>query len=330
LILILIWKLFGWIGKPGVGGKYEFALADMAAMHIQMNLEGFWDDRHKIVKPRNAKRILFLGDSFTIGYGINRPSRFTDRIKEALPDNYQVINMGMWGYGTDQEFLVLKEKALKYMPDIVGLVLFLDDLYTTNVFSVNGGEFIKPKFVLEQDGSLNLTNIPVPHNHTRSLFYNFIVSRFYHLRNIIKVGRSFCRRDWFSIFDRRFYKENLHVLTLRLISEIHSLVQEKGMKFFLVIVPFRDQVLVPDAAFQTRFRSGGMPGTCIEKLLPQKVIGSFARMEKMPVLDLYPCFQKHAKGAPLFFKQDIHWTGRGHQLAADEILKFLRSVHYVE
>jgi len=74
-----------------------------------------------------------------IGYGIDRRFRFTDRIKERVPNNYGIINMEIWGYCTDQEFVVFKEKALKYSPDIVCLVLFLDDLYTTNLFSVNGG-----------------------------------------------------------------------------------------------------------------------------------------------------------------------------------------------
>ena len=90
-------------------------------MQIVMNGEGFWDINHSVVKQPGIKRILFLGDSFTIGYGISRADRFSDIIQKRLPRSYQVINMGMWGYSTDQELLVLRQKGLKYAPDILPL-----------------------------------------------------------------------------------------------------------------------------------------------------------------------------------------------------------------
>ena len=321
--------LLGWIGRPGVVTQPSFAADDMDDMHIHMNSDGCWDDPHKRSKPQGVKRIIFLGDSFTIGYGVDRPFRFTDMMKEKLPGHYEIVNMALWGYGTDQEFLLFKEKALQYKPDIVGLVLFLDDLYTTNLFSVNKGEFIKSKFVLRSDGSLSLTNVPVPDNHTKSLFFNFIISRVYHVRNFMEIGRTFMRQGWVSVFDRGFYEKKMHVLTLRLISEIHSLALEHAIKFFLVIVPFKEQVLLPDAVFQALFFPPDMSKTSLDIRLPQKVIGSFAGLKKIAALDLYPYFKEHAKPASLFFKHDIHWTKEGHQLVADETVKFLRSKGYI-
>jgi len=68
--------------------------------------------------------------------------------------------------------------------------------------------FIKPKFVLSSDGSLNLTNVPVPDNLTKGLFSSFIVTRFYRLKNMVEIGRSLNRQSRFSIFDIRFYEKN--------------------------------------------------------------------------------------------------------------------------
>nr|HID58939.1 hypothetical protein [Desulfobacterales bacterium] len=53
-------------------------------------------------------------------------------------------------------------------------------------------------------------------------------------------------------------------------------------------------------------------------------------MEKIPILDLYPYFKERGHKVSLFFKHDVHWTKEGHQLAAEEVLKFLRSKGYVE
>src|SRR6266571_4475552 len=54
---------------------------------------------------RNGKpTILFLGDSLTWGYNVEASERFTDLLREQLPA-HNVLNAGVSGFGTDQEYL---------------------------------------------------------------------------------------------------------------------------------------------------------------------------------------------------------------------------------
>ena len=221
--------LLGWAGIPHKKGSLK-GDEDMEVMHIVMNGEGFFDSQHQVTKPQGKKRILFLGDSFTIGFGVSRKNRYTDRIREYLGPEYEVINMGMWGWSTDQELLVLKEKGLKYSPDVVVLAMFLDDITNCHLFSVNQGLFLKPRFSLSGKNALKLGNVPVPDNRTKSLLYNIMTTRFYKLRNRIEVGSEFQKLGLFSVFDKAYAREYRYSLSLRLVSEIHSVLKSKQTK----------------------------------------------------------------------------------------------------
>jgi hypothetical protein len=269
-----------------------------------------------------------LGDSFTIGYGVNKNDRFTELIKKQLPTPFQVINMGMWGYGTDQELLVLKEKGLKYSPDVVVLCMFLDDLFTCNLFSVNGGQYMKPKFNLDAIHGLRLTNVPIPNNRGRSELLNLILTRYFELRNRQEVGKEFWRKNWLSVFDREFLREYKLTLCLLILKEIQVLSLNHNAEFLLVVIPYKEQINTERSTFSYA-KNWCIPSERFDLDLPQKVINSFCRRNGIPMLDLLPVFKCHNDPNRLFFRSDLHWTKEGHQIAAKEILSFLRQKKYL-
>jgi lysophospholipase L1-like esterase len=318
----------GWIGEPNKSRTMMFSSEDMEEMHVKMNSEGFWDEEHEARKPPGVKRILFLGDSFTVGYGVPREKKFTETMKASLPKGFEVINLGMWGYSVDQELLVLESMGLKYAPDVVVVCLFLDDLFCTNLVSINDGIYIKPKFSLTWEGGLVLENVPVPNNRGRSFLLNLILTRFCDLQNRIEVGWEFDRRGWLSVFDRAFVKRLQFSLALRLIYEMFFLSEENDARFLLVVIPFKDQ-LNDTRAYESVGGYGGIPTERLDLRLPQKVINRFCEKAGIPVLDLLNAFEKHDLPEELFFRSDLHWTAEGHRLAADEILSYLRELKYV-
>ena len=322
--------LFGWIGVPNASAilSAPATTRDMEDMRVTMNGDGFLDDSHPVSGPTGVHRLLFLGDSFTIGFGIPKTKRFTDLIKDDLEPDWTVMNMGMWGYSTDQELLVLEEKGLKYAPDVVALCMFLDDLFCNNLFSVNDGIYIKPGFSVEANDALMLRNVPVPNNHGRSALINLILTRLYKLRNRVKVGAEFSRRGWISVYDTKYLAQDGYQLTLCLLAEIHALVKARGMDFLLVLLPDKDQLLEQQiTARGTGY--GGIPPHRLDLRLPQKVVGLFCEQVGIPVLDLLPAFKRCQGREALFFEHDLHWTRAGHRLAAGEILKRLRQSGYL-
>jgi len=300
----------------------------MEVMRIVMNKEGFFDSPHAVAKPPGKKRILFLGDSFTIGFGITRENRYTDRIQRILGSGYEVINMGMWGWSTDQELLVLKEKGLQYSPDVVVLAMFLDDISNCHLFSVNEGLFLKPRFSLAGGNALELGNVPVPNNRTKSVLYNIMLTRFYKLRNRMELGSEFERLGLFAIFDRAYAREFRYTLPLRLVSETHALLKAKQIKFLLVVIPYMDQFLDKKIAAAGKGYFG-IPPERLDLGLPQKIVKLYCKKEGIPVLDLMPAFSARYGREKLFFNRDLHWTIAGHRLAARTIVEQLQTQGYL-
>jgi hypothetical protein len=51
--------------------------------------------------------MLFIGDSFVWGLDSEADERFTDLLRGNIPD-YNIVNAGVSGFGTDQEYLLMQ------------------------------------------------------------------------------------------------------------------------------------------------------------------------------------------------------------------------------
>lgn len=94
---------------------------------IKCNAEGLRDIDHPVEKEKNEYRIICIGNSFTEGYGAPQdstwPKLFENRIKTATGRKIVVFNAGVSTSDPFFEYMLLKEKMLKYEPDLVLLTL---------------------------------------------------------------------------------------------------------------------------------------------------------------------------------------------------------------
>jgi hypothetical protein len=131
---------------------------------FEHNSRGFRDSEHLIdARPR----IVFLGDSYVWGYDVEKSERFTEKLHSKLPD-WSVYNLGVTGYSTDQEYLLLKKHYDFYRPDIVFLMFCRND-DAGNSHNAYSGVY-KPYFVSNGD-NLELRGVPVPKSK-----YNFFAN----------------------------------------------------------------------------------------------------------------------------------------------------------
>ncbi len=95
------------------------------------NSMGFRDSEHPVAKPSGSKRILVLGDSIAAGLWIERDEDVLPAMLErelvARGRAVDVMNFGVLGYNTQQEVEILREKGLRYRPDLVVLAYCLND-----------------------------------------------------------------------------------------------------------------------------------------------------------------------------------------------------------
>lgn len=91
---------------------------------------------YPIPRPKDTIRILALGDSFTMGVGVREEDTFANQLERLLNQkakasgpvrNYEVINCGVSGYGTQEERQLYELHAARYQPDIVLLSMVWND-----------------------------------------------------------------------------------------------------------------------------------------------------------------------------------------------------------
>lgn len=145
-------ELLGWF--PRASTENEFT--GSRTIKVRHNSRGFRDREHG---PKQKKRILALGDSFVWGYDVEQNERFTERLQAKLK-NWEVLNLGVSGFGTDQELLLLDSQIAFYQPEVVVLIVSDTDGWD-NTRSMNYGGYYKPYFVYEGE-RLVPKGVPVP------------------------------------------------------------------------------------------------------------------------------------------------------------------------
>jgi len=102
-------------------------------IEIKINGFGFRDKNYNLNKG-DKKRVIFVGDSLTYGWSINLHETYHKQLEELLHSknyNVDVMGMGIVGYNTVQEYYLIKEKVLKFNPDIIVLQICSNDFRRT-------------------------------------------------------------------------------------------------------------------------------------------------------------------------------------------------------
>lgn len=143
----------GWFPKKNSQTQYTGSVT----IDVRHNALGFRDK--EISKKKKRPRLAFIGDSFVWGFDAQEPERFTNLIAKNHPD-WDIVNMGVSGYGSDQAFLTLQEHWETLEIDSVVLTVSYNDISDNNSNCVYGG-YYKPYFELTESG-LELKGVPVP------------------------------------------------------------------------------------------------------------------------------------------------------------------------
>ena len=99
---------------------------------VDINSDGLRDRDYQIEKD-NKYRIIFLGDSLTVGWGVKEEDTFENILEEKLNSCFptEIINFGTGNYNTVQELNLFEKKGIKYKPDKVVLFYFINDAELT-------------------------------------------------------------------------------------------------------------------------------------------------------------------------------------------------------
>ncbi len=142
----------GWFPKANSRGTFTGS----RTISISHNSDGFRGPEYvATAKPT----LVVLGDSFVWGFDVNADERFTEKLQARHPEG-AVYNLGVSGYGTDQEYLLLQRWFRKYRPRVVLLVYCTDNDDSDNCSNYRFG-YYKP-YCTVTGTRLELKGIPVP------------------------------------------------------------------------------------------------------------------------------------------------------------------------
>ncbi len=80
------------------------------------------------VKPGDAKKILILGSSITLGWGVPEEKTLAAQLQQELGDRFQVLNGGVGNYNLSRSVAYFKEHwRQEIKPDLVILNYFIND-----------------------------------------------------------------------------------------------------------------------------------------------------------------------------------------------------------
>jgi lysophospholipase L1-like esterase len=112
-------------------------------------------------------RILVFGDSFTAGDSVRNEDRYTDLLENSLPAT-EVLNFGVSGTGTDQQYLIFREEAAAFEYDLLVISVLVENIRRIAAryrpYQDETGAtvyFAKPYFELGPAGDLALRGTPV-------------------------------------------------------------------------------------------------------------------------------------------------------------------------
>lgn len=290
-------SLLGWAHREGASG--ELRNPDFA-VHVEISKQGFRDRVYPEKRVPGLHRMLVLGDSFSFGFGVERPQIMWE-ILEARHPKWEIINTAVSGYGTDQELLFLEKRGLDFRPDVVVLQLHPNDL--DDIAAKRRYGYPKPCFRLDPEARLVLENVPVPRlswiwrAQLRLAESSYLFNRFRVLEEVLgshpapvptgaagfASGGAPARLPDFSL---------LSALLRRMASDC----REEGIRFLVVSTPG------PSALVQGLTRTLGGLG------VPYRALDAAFR------------------GRPreeVKFPHDPHWNARGQRVAADAVEEFL-------
>ncbi len=146
----------GWVLRPGFAGWVN----SENILWVHINADEMRDHDHPIAAPPRTVRVAVLGDSFMQGMNVELEKTFHSFVEQRLEQclaatgwRVEVLNFGVSGYGTAQEWLTYTHHAVKYRPDVVILAVYTENDLTDNYRPLNRDEFVSrtPYFTLDGD-----------------------------------------------------------------------------------------------------------------------------------------------------------------------------------
>ena len=264
-----------------------------------------------------TRRLLFLGDSFVYGTNVKREETAPAALERLLGPDWEVLNLGVAGYGPDQSLAQLQAFGLALKPRAVVLMLFpsndFNDLYKNQLFTA------------APDGTLQRN----PHNA--------LASRMPRLRSaliwdLVLHQWAGCPSRYVDIYDSFFHdhydyglikepdsqaSQYKRAVMRGVLKTFRDTLRQREIPFLVIIVPSYEAMVTP-----ATFDAQGVPPD--RHLVNEDAAATLCREEGIAALNLYPELLPLPDRAAWYDPADHHLSPAGYQAVAERVRQALR------
>ncbi|MFN7976023.1 MAG: SGNH/GDSL hydrolase family protein [Acidobacteriota bacterium] len=300
-------EVLGWRMRPNVEELWGGVI-------VRTNGRGLRGPDVAMPKPKGTARILYLGDSVTFGYMLERDedtyvAQAESLLKERLGRPVDSVNSGVGGYSEWQELAYLQRDGLALEPDAVVLGFVLNDVTEKLELYRYGG--FDEGFALRNSYSSWLDRLQSEVSLLEALHRLKVRSRYGSAS-----AREAKKKEALTVPSLIYHPGDPCVreawkLTLPSIEKIYDACHARHIPVLLVVFPY---------TFQFRRDAGDL-------LAPQAVLREHAAAHGVPFLDLYPAFVENVDreggtARDLFFDYN-HPNARGFRVTAQAVAEVL-------
>jgi len=334
--------------KPDTEGWYR----KENSVYIRTNRLGFRDRNHSLDKPDNTYRIALLGDSFGAAMQVPLKQTFWRMARKKLDHcsvfddrTLEVLNFSVPGFGTGQEWLMYRNIARKFSPDLVILAFFPGNDVRNNHRELERAvnPSLVPFFQLK-DGRIKIDTGFRTHPEFRSK-RSGLRKGYYTLREYLRTlqlisymkrrinfrrenndnGQRWLdaglREDVYRVPEDGSELSEAWAITERLILNLKEDVREDGAKLVISILTSSIQVHPDERLRETVKRKRGVDTL----LYPNQRMKRSGENHGIQVIDFGPTFRRIADRTGVFFHGfeysdslgNGHWNERAHRRAGN-------------
>ena len=357
-------KLDKKVGYKGIANAEGERKEGEIESYVKMNSHGFRDRERSYEKGKDVFRIVVLGDSIIEALQVPLEQAFTDVLERMLNSEsdkrFEVINLGVSGFGTGQEYLTLKYYGLNYQPDLIILAFFLFNDIRNNSLTLDSkysGRSINdrsiPYFVLN-NGEIEELSFRIGKRKIIKTFLARLFPNIYYLigdsvrapwlvnllweMGLTDSVNSFKKKDIsksYYLYAEKYTPdwENAWAVTKALILKMAKELEMNKIRLLVVVISSEVEFR-PDMWDKTLDEDPSMRLLEFDLKKPERILSSFLEANGIDYLLLQPGFEKYTKetGKDLHFHYvyDNHWNANGNAVAAQLVYSKLKDDKLVQ
>ncbi len=314
--------------RPRPRAEMTFTTTEFSTK-IRINSAGFRDDEIG-AKPAGEHRVVVLGDSMVMAIQVPLEMTFVKRLEAGLrratsATRYRVINAGVQGYGTVEEWLLFERTVDLLQPDVVVVAVMVGNDAVESADSSWRMEPRKPRSHLQSTGST--ASLLARRLARRSEVIQFLRQRLFTAASPTRAV-PLRQRPLDSYVDPvpAEVREGFQI-SARCVERIADLARSRGAPTAVALLPARFQL--DDQDFANLQHTMSAPNRAFVRDAATDRYRAALAVGSVPVLDLLPVFQREPRPAELYFRQNVHLTTRGHQVVAGALARFLHDERIV-